>query len=303
MLTTDLLTKVRLLGAVPDAVTDAELLSHADSEVRLNLLPMVRNLNTEYLVRVADVVTINGRAQLPNRAAGAGVRLVQLINGPTLTVLPLLDPAKDFGTVVSSGYPWGFYFDGGGIVCLPSGTNATLRIRYYARPGNLVVVVGSATVRRITVVTPGVTTTTIQTDTPLAGGTYDLISNGPAHQQVAIDATLTFISGVTMTVPTASLLEQPQVGDYISLPDTSPLVCLPEELSDVVVLNTAARYLRARGYLEEAQTAQSQAEKALAPAIDLLRPRSDGNLKRLSGGVLSQLQYGARRGFGWGGWW
>jgi hypothetical protein len=230
------------------------------------------------------------------------VRLVQLINGPTLTVLPLLDPAKDFGTVVSSGYPWGFYFDGGGINCLPSGTNATLRIRYYARPGLLVIVSG-ATAVRITVVTPGVTTTTFQTASPLASANYDLISSGPAHQQVAIDAVVTSLGGVTMSVPTASLLEQPQVGDYISLPDTSPYVCLPEELSDVVVLNTAARYLRARGYLEEAQTAQSQAEKALAPAIDLLRPRSDGNLKRLSGGVVSQLQQGMRRGFGWGGWW
>lgn len=299
MLSTDLLTKVRTLGAVPASVTDVELLSDADSEIRLTLLPMLRTVNEEYLVRSIDVATLNGRAQLPSRAMGAGVRLVQILVGSSLTPLPRMDPAQDYGALVS-GYPRGFYFDGGAIVCLPSGTNATLRIRYYARPGQLVTVAGS--VRRITSVAYGATTTAIQTDTALASGTYDCIGGGPAHQQCAIDAVWTNTGANNMTVPTASLLDIPQVGDYLSLPDTTPLVALPEELSDGVVLLTAARYLRARGYLEEAASAAREAQAAISPAIDLLRPRSDGNLKKLAGGVLAQQGWWRGPRSWWGGW-
>lgn len=299
MLSTDLLTKVRNLGAVPSSVTDDELLSDADSEIRLVLVPMLRTVNEEYLVRSIDVTTTNGIAPLPSRAAGAGVRLVQLLLGQVLSVLPRMDPAQDYGTLIS-GYPRGFYFDGGNVVCLPSGTNGTLRIRYYARPGRLVVPTGNA--YRITVVTPGSTTTTIQTDNPAPSGTYDCISGGPAHQQVAIDAVWTNTGGVTMTVPTASLMGTPQVGDYISAPDTTPLVALPEELADVVVLRTAARYLRSRGYLEEAGTAEQQAQAMLTPAIDMMRPRSDGNLKKLTGGVIAQQGWRGTIRNWWGGW-
>lgn len=298
MLASDLLTRVREVAAVPDAVTSAELLRHADAEIQERLLPMLRQIQEEYLVRVLDSNSLNGRISLPSRAMGAGVRLVQLFLAPIYRTLPRMDPARDIGPT-GSALPIGFYFDGGGVVLLPVGSQGTCRVRYYARPGRLVDETAGATQITAVSVVGSTVQLTLAGGAPTAG-LHDIISIGPAHQQVAIDA---FATNTNPTViQQSALLEMPQVGDWFTnLPDTTPLVALPEELSASVVLLTGARYLQSRAYLEEASAMENKALSSLQKQLELLRPRSDGNPKRLSGGVLSQLG-NARTGFSWWRW-
>jgi hypothetical protein len=206
-----------------------------------------------------------------------------------------MDPAKDYGTIVS-GLPYGFYFDGGGLVLLPFGTSGTLRVRYYARPGKMVL---PAQAQQITSVSVVGTNVSLGFALAPAASLHDIVSSGPAHQQSAID--LLTPNTNPSVVPLASLLETPQVGDWLTgTPDTTPLVPLPEELSASLVLLTGARYLLSRGYLEEAAPLQSNGMQQLLTQTELLRPRSDGNVKRLTGGTLKTLS-----GFKgpYGNWW
>ncbi len=292
MLASELIEEVRDNGDITPDTLDATILRAADAEIRTRLLPMLRTINEDYLVRVLDVVAINGRVSLPPRATGAAVRLVQLITGTQLSdPLPRLDPARASGSS-SSGQPFGFYLDGGGIVLVPRSSNATLRIHYYARPGKLLLESDDEQTQRIQTVTVGDTTTEVELADPWTwdadGAGVDIVSNGPAHQHVCIDA---FPAGAspTHTFTNASLLEQPVQGDYIVRPDYSPFVALPEELGSTLALRTAAKVLANLGYKEEAAVQYSMAEKAQEEAWALLRPRADGNPKQLAGGVLARM--------------
>ncbi|MDP2271260.1 MAG: hypothetical protein Q8K32_11050 [Archangium sp.] len=302
MLASELIEEVRDNGDITPDTLDATILRAADAEIRTRLLPMLRTINEEYLVRVLDVVAINGRVALPPRATGAAVRLVQLITGTQLSdPLPRLDPARASGNSSSSGQPFGFYLDGGGIVLVPRSSNATLRIHYYARPGKLVLENDDNSTKGISSVVPGPITTTLV----IAGGymgptTVDIVAGGPAHQHKAISITMTGAPS-TWTVPTTELLEEPTGGvDCIVKPDFSPFVPLPEELGSTLALRTAAKVLANLGYKEEAAAQYGMAETAQEEAWALLRPRADGNPKQLAGGVLARM--GSNGVFPWRGW-
>lgn len=280
MLTSELIAQVRLMGSITSDTVDADILLHADMEVQSRLLPFVRNINDDYLVRAVDIPIVNGRAPIPARAAGAAVRLVQLITGGQLYTLPRIDPMYDPGTPPSSAQPYGFYFDAGSICVLPSASSGTLRVRYFARPGKLVSNADTTRCAPITAVTPGATTTAV-TSTYAGSQPIDVISSGPAHQHKAISVT------PPAAIPNDSIFEAIAVGDYVSQADSSPFVALPEEMASVLVSRTAARILAAAGYVDEASYQDGRALEQLEQAALLLRPRADGNPKRMAGGTLA----------------
>lgn len=300
MLASELINDIRDAGDFTPDVDDSTLLRAADAEIRTRLLPMLHTVNEEFLVRSIDITAVNGRVPLPPRAVAAGIRLVQLVSGAQLYTLPRLDPGRDTGNGVNSGQPYGFYFDAGGLVLLPLNASATVRVRYYARPGKLCLETDPALCKPITAVTPGPITTTIVTG-GFALTKVDIVAGGPAHQIKAVYASLA--GGVTLQ--TADLLEainDPStngVFDYVTVPDRSPVVALPEELSSTLALRTAAKVLANLGYKDEAAVQYGFAETAQGEAFALLRPRSDGNPKRLGGGVLARM--GGSMG-PWGNW-
>lgn len=304
MFASELLDEIRDAGDFTLDTDDATLLRAADAELRTRLLPMLHTINEEFLVRSLDVTAVNGRVALPPRAVAAGIRLVQLISGGQLYTLPRLDPALDRGNGVNGGQPYGFYFDASSIVLVPLNANATVRIRYYARPGKLCIETDAALCKGITAVTPGPVTTTI-----VAGGfaltRVDIISGTSPHQHKAIYASL----AGSVTLQTADLLEaiaDPTAStyagytDFVTAPDRTPVVALPEELASTLALRTAAKVLANLGYKDEAAVQYGFAETAQEEAFALLRPRSDGNPKRLSGGMLSRIGGGPVDG--WGRW-
>ena len=286
MLASELLEEIRDQGNLTPDSTDATLLRAADAEIRTRLLPLLRTVNEEYLVRHIDIAAVNGRVALPPRATGAAVRMVQVVSGGQLSApLPRLDPALDTGSgVAAAGQPAGFYFDGGSIVLVPLSSTATIRVRYYARPGKLVLESDGTSCGVITAVSVGATTTTL-TAAAFSGSFIgiDVIASGPAHQHKAID-------GIN-PMPNTSIFEAIIAGDYVARADFSPFVALPEELGSTLALRAAARVLFGLGYRAEAKDTFELAETAQADAMAMLRPRSDGNPKRLSGGTLSAMAY------------
>lgn len=295
MLASELLTQVRRLGALPTStnagLADADILASADMELQGTFLPALRRLNEEYLVRVATVASVGGRVTLPSRAAGAAVRLVQLAaSGGGYVNLPRLAP-EDATGLGASGVPVGFYFDGGGIVLLPSGTSGTVRVHYHARPGRMAVPTGGV-ISTITADAPTAGRTQFVFSTVTLTGALDIVSSGPAHEAVGLDLTAANLTTTGCDVATSSLLGAVQVGDYICTRDTSPFVPLPEEMAPALVSLVVARMLRQGGYQSESAQHLAEGKEGLERINDLLRPRSDGNPKRLRGGILSRMRGG-----------
>lgn len=307
MLASELLTQVRNLGMLPNASTnaldDVSILRHADMEVQTRLLPLLRRLNEEYLVASVDITAVNGRVELPLRAAGAAVRHVQLVTtGGGLRPLPRLMPEQTYGYPTATTYAAGYYFDGGGIVLQPDGASGTVRLRYYMRPGALRTLLTLPTSYAGT--DPGGLIASVTPDTPSTGRTtfvisqfqtgiptfpVDFISQGPAHDATNVSVAITGVSATQFHVASSDLTRAVRVGDYAYPTGYTPIVPLPEELSGVLVGLTVARALMACGYQSEAAQQLADAEKSMLEVEHLLRPRSEGNPKVLTGGILAGL--------------
>lgn len=288
-LTTDFVAAVRRQGSIPSTLAAADILAVGDEAIQSTFIPLLTSLRSNYLVRTLDVSPDErGRVALPPRAAGAALRSVSVASGNGWFPLPQRDLGDaDF---VSSGMPQAYALDAGSILLLPSGTSATLRLRYAARPGRMCLNTDTTLAALITAVgAPGATTTAITAALAIGGPTaVDVVSSGPAHQQKAISA-ITGGATPNLTLLNVDLIEQPIVVDYIAIAGRSPFVPLPEELFSALVHTVAAELLLELGYLEEYDAQEKKAEKATARAVGFLKPRNEGNPQTVKGGLRRAL--------------
>lgn len=297
-LTTDFVAAVRRQGAIQSSFASADILSAGDIEIQSRFIPLCEATRQNYFVREATVTAdARGKYPIPARSIGSTLRNVQLFLNNGWWSLP--QRQMELGDFPSAGaLPAGYYVDAGNIVLLPNGTAGTLRVRYTARPGRMVLDTDTTQTQRITAVTPGTTTTSLTLAGAYTGSTtIDIVAAGPAHQQKAIGTTYT-----APNVPTADLQDGVAVGDYIAVADRSPFVPLPEELYAALVHRTSGALLRALGYDEEAAQQLKLAEDAIQSAKDFLQPRNEGNPQQVVGGLRASLA-GGRRGWLGGRWW
>lgn len=289
--TVDFLTEVRRLASLPSSVADSTILAFADTCIASTLWPLVQSMREGYGVHEVDVV-VSTRTRLPARAVAAGVRDVQLKVGNTTTPLARRDMSEADSTA-SGGLPQAYYLDAGGLVLWPRGTSGTLRLRYVVRPGKLVLSSTSSAAAQVTAVSSDGTTVTLTAAyTGSLSGGMDIVANSSAHHLVGVGVTLSGTSP-TFTVPLASLVEVPQVGDWLAAADTTPVIPLPEELRAALAHQTAAEVLHALGYLEEATSHRDVAARVVEAAVALLRPRNEGNPVRVRGGLWRGMGRGA----------
>lgn len=288
MLASEFVAAVRAQGKIPADVTDASILLFGDREVAGRMVPLLRSVRQEYLVAEMQASSYNGRVALPHRSVVGGVRHVQLLVGDQAAHLPRVEPEDDVATGGSN--PSGWYVDGGSIVLVPRGSSGTLRMRYFLRPSKLVLESNATYCRSITSAAQasGGWTLTLSGAAP-SGSTFDVVSSGPAHELVAIDL------ASSTSIPQASCLSTFSVTaspGYVTQPGFTPYVPLPEELASACVHFVAGVILRSLGYDSEAQAQLGVAEGELELAKTMLAPRSEGNVKRLRGGVLQALSWG-----------
>lgn len=287
-LTTAFVNAVRRQGSIPTTLSSADILAIGDEEIQGRFIPLLESLRQNYFVREMTVSPdARGRVALPMRAIGAGLRSVQIALGSGWVSLPLRDLAEaDY--VGGGASPEAYAVDGGSIILLPTGSAGSLRIRYAARPGKMVLDTDPLLARAITSVVAGPTTTAITCAFTGSASMSDIISAGPAHQHKAIAANPTGVQP-SFVFLNSELIEQPIAGDYMAGFDTSPFVPLPEELFAALVHATAADILLSYGYLEEAGAQEKQADKITDRARLYLLPRNEGNPQTVKGGLRRAL--------------
>jgi hypothetical protein len=288
MLVSEFITAVQRQGQFTSDIASADILSAGNMEIQGRLVPLIRQSHQEYFVHETQVTSFLGRVPIPARAILGAVRHVQLMSGGRAVKLPQVSLEDDYLSS-TGGLPSGWYFDGGAIVLWPRGSDATVRLRYYIRPGKMVVETDGANVAIVTSVTSpgGLLTLNLTADPSVITGLVDVVGAGSSHAHLAIDVASGAAS--VQTIPAASILSPVSVGDYVVTAGLSPVVPLPEELFSALVHQTAYVLLRALGYETEASSQKTLAEDALRDGARLLAPRSEGNPRRIVGGIRRAL--------------
>jgi hypothetical protein len=250
---------------------DADFLATADEEIQSYLLPLLRKVREDYYLQETDFTIASGADyRIPYRAAGAALRDIQLISSggdvkhpPRITIDELDDETT--GT-------WGVYFFGGVVRLLeiePS-EYPTLRMVYYLRPSSLVDPSAVGVVQSFDATAK--TVTLVSAPAAFSGITsWDIVRAKPGFDMLAFDKAGT-LAGTTITFSTA-LPADLAVGDYVCLPEQTPVPQIPAEFFSLLVERMVFRFAQGQGDTEAAQLAASVATRLEADAVSLVRQR------------------------------
>lgn len=256
--------------------TATDILSVADEEIQTHILPRILSVREEYYVTYKDVTVTQGQRlyPIPERAIGLIAREVKVLeSGGAYRDLPRIEPENVDTT--SQGTPSSFYVERDDLALYPtpSTTGETLRVWFFASPGQLIDPADGAVISSIDTGTNTVSVSTIPSAWT-SGDTFDFISGKGGHHYRGIDYVSTTVSGTDIIF--SSLPDSLAVGDYISLQDQSPLVQMPPNFRAVLAQCAAARILTSQNQ-PGADDAERKAEEMLEAAVDLITPRVHGD--------------------------
>ncbi len=297
-----LLEEVRRLGSfsatAATGLADADILAHADSELRDTLVPLMLGVSEELYQRVFSHTVTRGTAayRINKRAAISRINTVQWVNSDGSTInLSRLEPKQvaEISTVTAQGRPWAYYLEGSRVVLFPTPTDstATLRIRAMARPSRLTLTTDSTNLKTISAVSLG--TSTLPNDTwfltivahgIISNTVRDVVCATPSFEHLVLDGALTVEDADGVSIPSASFSSAPAAGDYLCISDYTPVIQLPVELHPALFELTASRVLRALGKSQESADHANEAQRLVATGIQALTPRVDTADRKVVGG-------------------
>jgi len=310
--TTDFCQDVRDAAGLPNSavpgVDNLTILRLADAQLRAHVVPQLARVSEEYYIRRFDILgTVGlGTYRLPARAAGASTRTVQFLLGaipPGAITTSLLYPLERIAperlpvfqpTDQYRGLPWAFYMEAATINLVPIPASLiTLRVRVQHRPGKLVLDTDTAQGGVITSV--GTTTVGGLPCYSIATASFnrtgqqaaDVIS-GTSPFEVLASGTIN--QGGTSQFLQSDFTTPPQVGDWLTLPDVSPVVQVPVELEPVVAGLTAAAILRSKNRKAHAKDLFDEAMGSMKETLSVMAPRTKGNPKVQTGGIWNKLR-------------
>lgn len=285
-----LLDSVKRGAAVPSSqirLTDADMLALADEEIQTRLLPMLVLLRSEYLVTVKSEPIVSGQStyDIPYRAVGRTIRDLKIRDGNESYSLPLI--ALEDTEFAQRG----FYFQGDKIKLIGNPTG-TLEIHYEVAPSRLALTEDCALIS--TVASGSVVVSAVPASISTGVG-VDLVQAKQGHSIISMDATVTNVSGTTLTVATPTGLV---AGDYVCPAGTSPFVMLPPEMFQVLAQAVQVRVLESIGDFEAMQLQKQRLEEKLIAVRALLTPRVRGERQAIisrNGVLASRNNRSARR--------
>lgn len=305
--TTSFLQRVRDRTRLPSTrpgYGDTDTLRVAYDELVSQVVPMMVAQQQEHLVASGRIALVEGQRdyRLPTRASGARARLVELedTSGDT-TSLTRYDPESLAGMrpATTQGMPVGFTVEGNLLRLYPKPSGVSgygLRVRFYDRPGRLVLPpeAGTPGAAKVTAVNGLVLTVSGESALPSGSQTVDVVRATPSFETLQADATASR-AGTNLTLTDTTLAAQVSVGDYVCLPGTAPVPQVPPEFHALLALQTAYAQLQAKGDSEAAAPLLEEIAGRREPlAKALSRPRSDGNPQKQ---VNGKRRWGLGRGW------
>lgn len=281
----DLIKSAKRRAKIPSAQASwspTEILSSADEQIQSYVLPLIRRMREDYGLQSLDFALTTpdrqgttGPFRVPYRAVGGAIRDVYLLDANRNPIdVPRITP-DDLEQAT-----WGVYFVGNVLYLLNKTTQSapiTLRMMYFLRPNRLVQQASAAQITGINFGTGAVTLGSVPAGYS-GQTTWDLVQGRPGFDTLAFDFAGT-LGGSTVFFSSA-LPGDLVVGDYVCLPETTPVPQIPPELHPLLAQRVAVQYLESEGDQSVIQAAQTLSRME-ADAMTLLTPRIEGRAKHI----------------------
>lgn len=281
MNTTELIAALKIHGSFPasnDLFSNADFISIFNHQLKIDITPLMLKLNEEYYLQSKDFTITQGSTyRIPRRAVGAKIRDLQQVDssGNSKEIQRLFEEDRPMG---KSGY----YMLRNSVELSSDYSGDTLRMKYFARPSDLVL---TSACGQITSINTG----TFQVVVSSAPTTFaqdvevDFVQNNNPYDLLGMDYAISGVSGTTLTF--TSLPDDLAVGDWVCLATQSPVPMIPEELHPVLVQSALVKCLSSKkdkAYeIEAATLAQNKQD-----AINMLDPRVENNSIKFRSGAL-----------------
>lgn len=282
--TADLVDQIKKKAFIPSTqatFTDEELLELATDEMRDYIVPLIKSTREEYYLTFEDFAITNEQkfARIPPRALGMALREVAFIQGGVERNMPRLS-IEDKVYNEANGYSNGFYLQGDKVYVFGS-QSGTMRLYYLIRTGKLVETTDAANITSIDRDTGAIVCSSIPSSWGVSN-TIDFIRARPGFEHLALDVTINNLDTGTNTITfaTGDIPEELEVGDWISLEDTSPVPQIPPEWFSYLAQAVAAQVLESLGDIEAAGKAEAKMMRIQKNILDLITARVSGEAKK-----------------------
>lgn len=296
----ELLNSIKIRCAVPiSQITfqDQDLLTFADEETKLKIVPQVLKVRQEYYGTTVEIPLVPNQSayEIPYRAIGNKVRHV-FYRQSVGYLLPLaFIPIENINQYQTNNFPFqfaGFYLEGNNIIMVPPvSTNPVgdLELRYYFSPNTLAMMDTAAQIQAIDFTTGVITVDQVPAN--LAVGTeIDFINYNPTHATAAFDVPIIAASSManTITVNPADLFTPVDtvnpiafplninVGDYICTAGQTVIPQVPPDLHIMLAQAVACRVLESLGDQQGLQAANQKLADMQYELLGLISNRIEG---------------------------
>lgn len=298
--TTDLINSVKRGITIPNfqaLITDADILLFANEEMRSVVLDVITSLRQDFFSTLVEVniVADQDAYDIPYRAIGRGLRDIKYRTDPGNQIIRDLawteiQDSHLFGAL--TGEPRAFYFLGDQIKILPkpASSQGQLMMYYNMRPSKFVVPADAAQIVSIDTVGNTVTLNRLPTSV-VTGGAVDFIKDRSGNSIISFDQTVTNVAGFVLSftaLPSGIL-----VNDWVSLAETSPVIALPDEVTQFLAQCVMCRVLEAIGDTEGFKVSKSRLDEKLKSVRNVLVPRIEGENQKVVNrqGLLRSRSY------------
>ncbi len=297
---------VKLRSMMPDhqnTFSDGDILDILNQEMDTAIIPRVLDVNEEYLLYYEDQDYTAGTTQyaIPYRAIANKLREVQLVDSAgkvyELTRVEV-DDMPDYQDSFTSARHNIFYLKNNFVV-IPntlsiSTTDASVRMYFFLRPGELVPNNEGGVITAIDTVTGVVTLSTFPTDFSTA--TYfDFIGARSPHRILSYDVAPTSVNSTALTVtfPAASLPTGLAVGDYVCIAQETIVPQLVSDLHTLLAQRAALVCIEAVGDEKEVVIVRKKLDEMEKNLFGLLDNRVVGAPQKVNprNSILRQTKF------------
>ena len=287
----DLIEKRVFTPINQNTLDKADILNMATDELRSIIVPAILSAREEwYVVKQSYANTVIDQdvgIPIPTRAIGGALREVaskQYGNMPRRSL-------EDVNEYSVNGDLTGFYLQGNNIKFFGS-DNSDIEVYYHCRPGKLVETSLAANVGSFDLSTRTITSGSVP-NTWVTGTKVDIIHGKPHFDHKSVSLTISSVVNGVITF-NEDLPTNLEVGDWVSLEDTSPVPQIPVDWFPYLAQATAVQILESLGDFEAANYARGRQEKLHKHAMQLLTPRVQGEPKKV---VPSKNRYNSLNNF------
>lgn len=259
-----------------------DFLAVGDRKMTDTIVPVIDSLNVDYFVRTEIMPLVSGQDEyrLPTRAAARKLREVKLINSSNIRFdFPKVSIEREQLYQIS-GVPFGFYLKGDRFVVVPSPSTTQWSVQYwyFLAPGRLVPESEAAVVQSF--VGDDVTVVSVPPSIVI-GSSVDFIQGTAGNSSYSLGKTVQNIAGTVLTFATGDVPVDLEVGDFISLAGTSPVLQIPDTAVPYFVTEVGKDILQASSDFEGYDRLDKMSKEQLTFVKTMLDPRVEGEATKV----------------------